>query len=148
MIDDKDQMGRRYTISEVAADFHMQPSTLRYYEDIGLLTEVERTSGKRFYRDKHIHRLRTICCFKNAGMTIAQLQKFFRCEKDEDAHIHEIMELLLGQKAHLDAQMKQLEQARAHLQRKLAYYSDVQKAIKSDLPRPDWADYRCDDTRR
>lgn len=148
MTNDKDKAEPRYTISEVAADFHMQPSTLRYYEDIGLLTEVERTSGKRFYRDKHLHRLRTICCFKNAGMTIAQLQKFFRCEKDEDAHIHEIMELLLGQKARLDAQMKQLEQARTHLQRKLAYYSDVQKAIEKDLPRPDWADYRCDDTRR
>ena len=148
MIDGKDQIGHRYTISEVAADFHMQPSTLRYYEDIGLLTDVERASGKRFYRDKHIHRLRTICCFKNAGMTIAQLQRFFRCEKDEDAHIYEIMELLLDQKKQLETQMSRLEQARAHLQRKLAYYSDVQKAIERDLPRPDWADYRCDDTRR
>ena len=32
-----------YTIRQVAPQFHMQPSTLRYYEDQGLLTNVERT---------------------------------------------------------------------------------------------------------
>ena len=32
-----------YTIRQVATRFHMQPSTLRYYEDQGLLTNVERT---------------------------------------------------------------------------------------------------------
>ena len=32
-----------YTIRQVATQFHMQPSTLRYYEDQGLLTNVERT---------------------------------------------------------------------------------------------------------
>ena len=32
-----------YTIRQVATQFQMQPSTLRYYEDQGLLTNVERT---------------------------------------------------------------------------------------------------------
>ena len=37
-----------YTIRQVATQFHMQPSTLRYYEDQGLLTNVERTeTGQR-----------------------------------------------------------------------------------------------------
>lgn len=40
-----------YTIRQVATQFHMQPSTLRYYEDQGLLTNVERTeTGQRIYR--------------------------------------------------------------------------------------------------
>lgn len=29
-----------YTIRQVATQFHMQPSTLRYYEEQGLLTNV------------------------------------------------------------------------------------------------------------
>ncbi len=33
----------RYTIREVADMFHMEPSTLRYYEDAGLLTNIGRT---------------------------------------------------------------------------------------------------------
>ena len=32
-----------YTIRQVATQFHMQPSTLRYYEEQGLLTNVDRT---------------------------------------------------------------------------------------------------------
>lgn len=64
-----------YTIRQVATQFHMQPSTLRYYEDQGLLTNVERTeTGQRIYEDCHIDRLRAICCFKNAGMTIDDLK--------------------------------------------------------------------------
>lgn len=42
-----------YTIRQVATQFHMQPSTLRYYEDQGLLTNVERTETGQ----AHIRRL-------------------------------------------------------------------------------------------
>lgn len=84
-----------YTIRQVATQFHMQPSTLRYYEDQGLLTNVERTeTGQRIYEDCHIDRLRAICCFKNAGMTIDDLKKFFVYESNEPEHIDEILDLL------------------------------------------------------
>ncbi len=39
-----------YTIREMARKFGMQPSTLRYYEDQGLLTDVGRDdAGRRVY---------------------------------------------------------------------------------------------------
>ena len=49
-----------------------------------LLTNVERTeTGQRIYEDCHIDRLRAICCLKNAGMTIDDLQTFFEmCIRD------------------------------------------------------------------
>ena len=142
----KQQTEKTYTIREVAQKFNMKSSTLRYYEDVGLLTHVERTaSGKRIYRDMHLHRLSTICCFKNAGMSIAQLQQFFRCEEDEAANIDEIISLLQEQKTQLETEMTQLEKDYAHIKRKLSYYTDVKKAELHDLPRPDWANYRCDD---
>ena len=51
-----------YTIREVAQRFHVQTSTLRYYEDQGLLTNVERTeTGQRIYEDCHIVRLLQTC---------------------------------------------------------------------------------------
>ena len=47
-----------YTIREVAQRFHVQTSTLRYYEDQGLLCDVERDdAGRRVYTDSHIGRL-------------------------------------------------------------------------------------------
>ena len=72
--------------------FHMEPSTLRYYEDAGLLTNVGRTpAGQRIYLQCHINRMRTICCFKHAGMSIEE-------------------------------QRRTLDEAYAHVLRKLHYY--------------------------
>ena len=77
-----------YTIREVAQRFHVQTSTLRYYEDQGLLCDVERDdAGRRVYTDSHIGRLEAIACFKHAGMSIDELKRFFAYEKDERAQI-------------------------------------------------------------
>ena len=101
-----------YTIRQVATQFHMQPSTLRYYEDQGLLTNVERTeTGQRIYEDCHIDRLRAICCFKNAGMTIDDLKKFFVYESNEPEHIDEILDLLESRRESLDEQRRALNEA-------------------------------------
>lgn len=76
-----------YTIREVAQRFHVQTSTLRYYEDQGLLCNVERDdAGRRVYTDAHIGRLKAIACFKHAGMSIDELRRFFAYEKTS-AHI-------------------------------------------------------------
>lgn len=84
-----------YTIREVAQRFHVQTSTLRYYEDQGLLCDVERDdAGRRVYTDSHIGRLEAIACFKHAGMSIDELKRFFAYEKDERAHIADMLELL------------------------------------------------------
>lgn len=109
-----------YTIRQVATRFHMQPSTLRYYEDQGLLTNVERTeTGQRIYEDCHIDRLCAICCFKNAGMTIDDLKKFFVYESNEPEHIDEILDLLESRRESLDEQRRALNEAAMHVQRKL-----------------------------
>lgn len=136
-------MDKTYTIKEVSEKFNLPASTLRYYEEIGLITNVERTvSGKRIYRDMHINRLRTICCFKGTGLSIAQLQEFFSYEKNEDMHIDEIIELLQKQKMIVEEQIKQLEHDSAHVQRKLRYYTDIKISIDENKPRPIWADYK------
>jgi DNA-binding transcriptional MerR regulator len=72
-------MDKQYSIREVSAKFNLPASTLRYYEEVGILTDIPRnSSGKRIYLEKHINRLKTICCFKNTGMSISQLQEFFQ----------------------------------------------------------------------
>ncbi|PLS31148.1 MerR family transcriptional regulator [Bifidobacterium margollesii] len=151
--EDRDQAGlehtgqeRTYTIREVARMFHMQTSALRYYEDAGLITDVGRNStGQRVYRQCHINRMRTICCFKHAGMSIDELRRFFEYESDEPGHIDEIMALLGERRDALEEQRRALNEAHAHILRKLHYYGDIQKAVRAGDPLPDWRDYRCED---
>ena len=87
-------MDKQYSIREVSAKFNLPASTLRYYEEVGILTDIPRnSSGKRIYLEKHINRLKTICCFKNTGMSIAQLQEFFQYEQQE-LHILMIFKII------------------------------------------------------
>ncbi|OZG61198.1 MerR family transcriptional regulator [Bifidobacterium myosotis] len=142
-VDEVPEVHATHTIREVAAQFHMQPSTLRYYEEQGLLTNVGRTAtGQRVYEECHINRLRAICCFKNAGMTIDDLKKFFTFEQDEPAHIDEILELLESRRRTLDEQRRALNEAALHVQRKLHYYQGIKQALDAGEPLPDWKDYK------
>ena len=49
-----------YTIREMARKFGMQPSTLRYYEDQGLLTDVGRAEFRQSYDALAIAALRRL----------------------------------------------------------------------------------------
>ena len=73
-----------YSIAELSKALNLTAPTLRYYEEIGLLPPVLRnTSGQRVYTEEHLDRLHAILCFKNAGMSIADIQKFFTYEANE-----------------------------------------------------------------
>lgn len=133
----------QYTIREISEIFQLPSSTLRYYEDMGILTNIKRTgSGQRIYEDCHVNRLKTICCFKNAGMSIAQLKEFFSYESTEEENIDNILLLLNTHKDDVTMQIKTLQESYAHLLRKLHYYGDIKKSLESNQPRPQWNDYK------
>ena len=134
---------KEYTIREISERFGLPASTIRYYEEEGILTNVGRTpSGQRVFTDGHVNRLRTVCCFKNTGMTINELKQFFAYETDEGAHLDDILALLQQRKESVTAQIAQLKEAYAHVLRKIHYYEDIQKSLNENLPLPQWKDYR------
>ena len=56
------------TITEVSEKFDLSPDTLRYYERIGLIPPVPRTSGGlRDYREGDLRWVEFIKCMRNAG---------------------------------------------------------------------------------
>lgn len=123
--------------------FSLPASTLRYYEEQKLLTDVKKnSSGLRVYEEKHIHRLRTICCFKHAGMTISQLKKLFELSEHQEKNIDQILSLVKNQEDFLDEQINQLQKDRKHIALKLEFYSDMKKAIEQNKPLPEWKNYK------
>ena len=95
-----------YTIKQVSQMFGLPASTLRYYEEIGLLPVVEKTKAKqRIYTEEHINRLGAVCCFKETGMSMAKLLEFFTYEEQEQEHIDEILVLLREQEKHVAGQI-------------------------------------------
>lgn len=136
-----------YTIREVAQRFHVQTSTLRYYEDQGLLCNVERdVLGARVHRRAY-WAAQGDRCFKHAGMSIDELRRFFAYEKDERAHIADMLELLESRHQAILEQRAALEEAYMHVLRKLHLYRDIQRSIETGGPHPDWANYDGKDFR-
>ena len=84
-----------YTIREMSERFGLPASTLRYYEEIGLLTDVIHTeSKKRIYTQQHIDCMTAILCFKRTGLPIAGIQEFFRLEDDIPGNIDQMVAIL------------------------------------------------------
>lgn len=133
---------KTYTIREISKLFDLPSSTLRYYEDMGILPPVERTaSGQRIYTDEHIGRLKAICCFKRAGVTISDIGKYFLMEDDKFTHIDDILLLLTKNKANMEAKIQQLSADLTHINEKLAYYEAIKKAIEENRELPSWRDF-------
>ena len=65
------------TISEVANQVGLRPSTIRYYEQIGILPPAQRVSGQRRYDVTALHRLVVIQKARQTGFTLTEIKQLF-----------------------------------------------------------------------
>jgi DNA-binding transcriptional MerR regulator len=64
----------RYRISELAGPTGFSPSTLRYYEQVGLLSAARGRNGYRIYGDADVARLRFIARAKRLGLSLTRIR--------------------------------------------------------------------------
>jgi len=61
------------TIGELAGELQLNPKTIRYYEEVGLLPKPRRSeSGYRLYSRYEIERLRLVKRAKLLGLSLAR----------------------------------------------------------------------------
>ena|SRR5256885_16149225 len=65
------------TISEVARRAGLRPSTIRYYEQIGILLPARRMSGQRRYDGAVLRRLAVIQRARQTGFTLDEIRELF-----------------------------------------------------------------------
>ncbi len=62
------------TISSLAREFQLSRSTLLYYDRIGLLRPAARSAaGYRLYSAADVERLRSICAYRETGLSLAEI---------------------------------------------------------------------------
>ena len=66
-----------YTITEVAKEFGIAASAIRYYDSLGILPNLERKGSTRVFDEKGIERLRLIECYKLSGMKMKEIVEIF-----------------------------------------------------------------------
>jgi MerR family redox-sensitive transcriptional activator SoxR len=65
------------TISEVARQVGLQPSAIRYYEQIGILLPAQRIGGQRRYDATVLYRLAVIQRARQTGFTLDEIRELF-----------------------------------------------------------------------
>lgn len=65
------------TISQVAQQIGIQPSAIRYYEQISLLPPAQRLSGQRRYDSTVLYRLAIIQRARQLGFTLTEIRRLF-----------------------------------------------------------------------
>lgn len=93
-----------YTISQLAREFGLSRSALLYYDRIGLLKASSRSAaGYRIYKGADHTRLAQICMFRDAGLSLADVQALLSSDQAPgvdilERRLQEIGEQILGLK--------------------------------------------------
>ena len=103
-------------ISEAAARSGLTASTIRYYEDEGLLNTLPyRKAGRRFYDAAAVAELALLHDLRRAGMTVADLKQFQAARQNSSATCAELATLASERAKHLRTEILALRHAEARL---------------------------------
>lgn len=115
-----------YSPSETARRSGFSLDTLRYYEKIGLLSGVGRTSGgHRVFTEDDLGWLELFRCLRDTGMPIAQMCRYAELTRDGEHTAAERRRLLEEHAASVADRMSLLQRQYEHLREKIRHYESV-----------------------
>lgn len=72
------------TVTRLAKSCNLARSTVLYYESIGLLRPPRRSDGNyRVYATKDLDRLRQICTYRDAGLTLGDIRSLLNAPRND-----------------------------------------------------------------
>lgn len=119
------------TIKEVSKKFDISNDTLRYYERIGMIPTVTRTSGGiRDYQEDDLQWVELAICMRSAGLPVEAMIEYVKLYQEGDATIPARLQLLIEQREALVEQRQQIDATLERLNYKIARYEVAAKTGK------------------
>jgi len=117
-----------YSIKEAAALTGLPASTLRYYEQIGVITPISRgaSSGHRVYDEADLDQLMWIACLAATGMSVGDMKQYVANGRIGPSAAAEQIELLGEQQRRLAQEAEQIALRRRYVAIKIDYWNAVQ----------------------
>lgn len=111
------------TIKEVSEKYEISQDTLRYYERIGMIPQVTRTSGGiRDYQESDLAWVELAICMRSAGLPVEVMIEYVRLFQMGDSTLAARLQLLKDQSKVLQEQRKQIDATLERLNYKIARY--------------------------
>ncbi|WP_051922900.1 MerR family transcriptional regulator [Bifidobacterium stellenboschense] len=122
-----------HTIREASLASGLPESTLRYYEQIGIIPPIARDpSGRRAYSDDDLTRLTTIACLSATGMPLESMREYLRNSQDGAAGARRQIELLDAQALRLAARAEAIRMQQAYVSLKTLYWRAIAEGRDDD----------------
>lgn len=102
-------------ISDAARQTGLPPKTIRYYEEIGLVSPGRRANGYRDYDPEHIHKLRFLRRARSLGFVIEDCRQLLSLYEDRSRASADVRQLAEQRIAEIDAKLEELAALRRTL---------------------------------
>lgn len=125
-------------IAEVSKAYGLSADTLRYYERIGLLSNVTRTaSGIRDYSEQDCARVQFVKCMRGAGVSIEALIEYMDLFEQGDGTLEARKALLEEQRDLVQARIDEMQAGLDRLNYKIDNYEQTIREAEKKLRKGD-----------
>lgn len=129
-------MEKTYSIKEVADYFKLPISTIRYYDKKGLLPFVSKNdAGYRVFSESDFGFIKTICCLKDTGMPIKDIQTYIELCMQGTRTIDQRKQMLQQHKQNVIKEQQLLAKSLQEINTKIERYDskDSQTIISAQI---------------
>lgn len=107
-----------FRIGKLSDQTSVPVKTIRYYEDIGLLTPAKRSKNRyRQYDQKDVERLRFVKSARALGFSLPEIARILVVRDRSEPPCGHVMELIRNHIADIETRIRELEQLRDELMR-------------------------------
>lgn len=97
------------TIKEISNKHHVSQTTLRYYENIGIISPVTRKNGIRDYQDSDEKAIETVLKMRKAGLSLKSIEGYLSYKNDGEASRTKRIEILKRERESLLRRKHEIE---------------------------------------
>ena len=95
-------------IGNAARQSGLPPKTIRYYEDIGLLTADRAANGYRDYSSEDVHRLRFVQRSRSLGFSVEECRQLLSLYTDRDRASSDVKAIATEKLGEIDRKITEL----------------------------------------
>ena len=95
-------------IGNAARQSGLPPNTIRYYEDVGLLTADRAANGYRDYSSEEVHRLRSVQRSRSLGFSVEECRQLLSLYTDRDRASSDVKAIATEKLGEIDRKITEL----------------------------------------
>lgn len=104
-------------VGEAARASGLPAKTIRYYEEIGLISPARAANGYRDYAGDDIHRLAFLRRARRLGFSVEECRQLMALYRDRSRASHDVREIAVAHVAAIEEKVRELQSMRATLQK-------------------------------